>query len=219
MKGPTSSDKRLKLFENRWLEKLTVVSVGWFVAIWSLVLPATAYAAWGSASFAGAVALLLVGWLIWSLLEYVAHRKLFHWESRNPLIKQFCFVLHGNHHIQPSDKLRNLMPPIVSIPVASVIGVTMHAIFGEWAGWIFVGFLIGYVSYDLTHYACHHWPMRGALGQRLKRHHMRHHFIADHGNFGVTALFWDRVFGTSLDTVRSSATEDAEPVEILEPAE
>ena len=60
--------------------------------------------------------------------------------------------------------------------------------------------------------------MRGWLGQRLKRHHMLHHFVSEEGNYAVTGLFWDRVFGTKVTIAKRPAgravTEDA-----LEPAE
>lgn len=219
MKGPTSSEKRLKLFENRWLEKLTVISVGWFCAVWAILLPALAANAWGTTGPVAALLLVGAGWVIWSLFEYYAHRKLFHWEPRSDLMKQFVFVLHGNHHVQPTDELRNLMPPIVSIPVGFTVWAIMYALTGDWSYWLIFGFMSGYVGYDFTHYACHHLNMRGPIGQRLKRHHMRHHFMAERGNFAVTGLFWDRVFGTSARIPeRGSRPADPAP-EALEPAE
>lgn len=201
MKSPTSSDKRLRLFENRWLEKLTVISVGWFLAIWTGVLAWLGYSAWGSVNFVTGTALIGLGWLTLTLFEYVLHRFVFHWTPKNDLLAHFVFLMHGNHHIQPSDKLRSLMPPIVSFPIGCAFAVLFGAVFGPFADWVLIGFLLGYVAYDLTHYAAHQWPMRGALGQKLKRHHMQHHFVREDGNFAVTALFWDSVFGTKI-TVR-----------------
>ncbi len=198
MKGPTSSDKRLRLFENRWLELLTVISVSWFLAIWSIVLSVLAYRAWGTAPALAAVPLVAAGWLIFSFVEYVAHRYLFHWAAQSDWMARAVFVIHGNHHLQPADKLRSLMPPIVSFPIALAVWAVLNLIFGVWSAWMIFGFLVGYVAYDLTHYASHQWPMHGKIGQKFKRHHMLHHFISQDGNYAVTGLFWDRVFGTRV---------------------
>lgn len=210
MKAPTSSDKRLRLFENRWLEKLTVISVGWFVAVWSVALCGLAFLAWGSAPAIAVVPLVIAGWLIFSLVEYTAHRYLFHWAAHGDTMKKVVFVMHGNHHIQPTDKLRSLMPPIVSFPIVAAFAVLLNAVFGQTGDWILVGFVLGYVAYDIVHYGSHHWPMRGRLGQQLKRHHMLHHFALEEGNYAVTALLWDRVFGTSVKIgKRSRASRNA----------
>ena len=221
MKGPTSSDKRLRLFENRWLEKLTVISVGWFVAIWSSVLVYLGVNAWGSATPLMAIPLVGAGWLLFTALEYALHRYVFHWTPKSDLLAQVVFVMHGNHHLQPTDKLRALMPPIVSFPIGLAVAALLDAAFGTAGDWMLFGFLLGYVAYDLTHYASHHAAMRGPLATVFKRHHMLHHFISENGNYAVTGLFWDRLFGTKIKasdqrTFRPSA---AARVEGVEPAE
>ena len=38
----------------------------------------------------------------------------------------------------------------------------------------------------------------GSFLYRWKHDHALHHFRADEGNFGVTSLAWDYVFGTAL---------------------
>ena len=39
-------NSRIKLFENRWLEKLTVIAVPGFLALWAVGLPLIAWRAW-----------------------------------------------------------------------------------------------------------------------------------------------------------------------------
>ena len=219
MKAPTSSDKRLQLFQNQWLEKLTVISVGWFVAIWSSVLVWLGVSAWGSTSLLASVLLIGAGWLVFTLVEYATHRFLFHWTPKTDLVARVVFVMHGNHHIQPMDKLRSLMPPIVSFPIGIAVWTLMEFALGSAAQWTFFGFVLGYIAYDLTHYASHQWPMRGRLGQRLKRHHMLHHFVSEEGNYAVTALFWDRVFGTHVQVGKRKKADQAASSAELEPAE
>jgi sterol desaturase/sphingolipid hydroxylase (fatty acid hydroxylase superfamily) len=223
MKGPNSSDKRLRLFENGWLELLTVISVRWFAVIWAIVLSALAYAAWASTAPAAVIPLIAAGWLIFTLVEYVAHRFLFHWAAESNWMARIVFVIHGNHHIQPTDKLRSLMPPVVSFPIALAVWGALDLVFAVASGWMIFGFLLGYVAYDLTHYASHQWPMRGRLGQKFKRHHMLHHFASEHGNYAVTGLFWDRVFGTRVVIGKRRAadgqTDKMGQVQVIEPAE
>ncbi|MEL7519075.1 MAG: sterol desaturase family protein [Pseudomonadota bacterium] len=227
MKSPTSSDKRLRLFENRWLETLTVISVGWFVAIWSGVLAWLGFSAWGSASALEGVALIGLGWLMFTMLEYTLHRFVFHWKPKSEMMAKVVFIMHGNHHVEPTDKLRSLMPPVVSFPIGFAVAALFDATMGTASGWAFFGFVMGYVAYDLTHYASHQWPMSSRLGQRFKRYHLKHHFIAEHGNYAVTGLFWDRVFGTQIKLGERRTSQEPKPLnervlsdyEAVEPAE
>lgn len=215
MKPPEDNNMRPTLFENPFLEKLTVVSVSWFLATWAVLLPLIALAGWGTVSISAGIGLVIAGLLIWTLFEYVAHRYLFHWGARWPLAKAMVYVIHGNHHEQPRDTLRNLMPPIVSVPVGLLVWAAFEALVGAASAWLLLGFMSGYVIYDLTHYACHQWPMRSRFGRMLKRHHMRHHFVNEDGNFAITAIFWDRVFGSRVEQVTHGDVDDP----LLHPAE
>ena len=168
-----------------------------------------------------AIPLSGAGWLLFTALGCAVHRDGFHWTPKSDLLAQVVCVMHGNHHMQPTDKLRALMPPIVSFPIGFAVSVLLGLAFGAAGDWMLFGFLLGYAAYDLTHYASHHASMRGPLARVFKRHHMLHHFISEHGNYAVTGLFWDRVFGTSIKasdqrTFRPSA---AARVEEVEPAE
>jgi len=57
-------------------------------------------------------------------------------------------------------------------------------------------FLAGYLAYDMIHYALHHHTPRTRAGKWLRELHMRHHFQDDERGFGISAPYWDRVFGT-----------------------
>jgi 4-hydroxysphinganine ceramide fatty acyl 2-hydroxylase len=39
-----------------------------------------------------------------------------------------------------------------------------------------------------------------AYYKSLKKYHLEHHFADYENGFGVTSRFWDRVFGTELQT-------------------
>lgn len=202
MPSRNSHSQQIRLFRNERLEQLTVISPAGFAVIWCIALPFIAWVGWGGTSFLGALGLFAAGLASWTLFEYAMHRYLFHWNSRVPLFAKFVFLMHGNHHADPNDRLRNLMPPIVSIPIASSVWALCVLLFDAPGTWVFLGYITGYVGYDLTHYACHQWPMKGRLAFMLKRHHMRHHHVGQEGNYAITALFWDRVFGSGINSLK-----------------
>ena len=199
-----SSQSRIRLFENRWVERLTVISAPAFIALW---IAGLGFLAWNASRFEVAMPALVVaaGVFEWTLTEYALHRYVFHWQPRWRVMQQFVFVMHGNHHTQPNDPLRNLMPPIVSLPLAGAIWLAMLALVGPAGNWLFFGFMGGYVCYDLVHYATHQWPMKGRLTRMLKVHHMRHHHLHQPGNYAITAIFWDRLFGSRVEGPAKSA--------------
>ena len=204
MRDPRTSPQRVQLFENRQLEKLTLISPRGFVLVWSIALPLIAWTGWGTAGVAYGAFLFALGLLVWSLFEYAMHRFLFHWDSDVAPIRWLVFAVHGNHHTTPNDPLRNLMPPLVSLPISAAVWATCVAVLGMAGTWLFLGFIIGYVGYDVVHYACHQWPMRGRIGMAIKRHHMRHHHVDEEANYAITAIFWDRMFGSSVREIKKA---------------
>jgi sterol desaturase/sphingolipid hydroxylase (fatty acid hydroxylase superfamily) len=147
---------------------------------------------------AGMTALyFLAGLFIWTLTEYWLHRKLFHWEPDNAIGRRMHFIIHGIHHDHPNDKMRLVMPPGASIPLAIFFGLIFWLIFGTPTGLpLYAGFLTGYLAYDYTHYYLHHVVPKSEFGKRLREAHMRHHFQDHRYGFGVSSPIWDKVFGT-----------------------
>lgn len=141
--------------------------------------------------------LFALGLAIWTLLEYLIHRYAFHYEPTSRIGKQFHFVVHGVHHDYPDDAKRLVMPPAVSIPLAIIFYGLFWLISGHTALAIWAGFAAGYVCYDSIHYAIHHFPMKAGILNRLKQHHLRHHFHDDHSGYGVSSPLWDYIFRTN----------------------
>ncbi len=193
-------EQRIRLFQKDFLERVTIVSPIAFVLSWSVVLVLTVYASWQVTNVAWSIGLLLLGLLIWSLFEYAMHRFVFHLKLTSQLGRTFVFLAHGNHHTQPADPLRNLMPPVVSLAIGAAVWAILYLTAGAAGSVIFVGFWIGYAIYDALHYACHQFPLRRGLLGRLRKHHIRHHHAHDDGNYAITAVFWDRLFGTEVAT-------------------
>ena len=149
------------------------------------------------------VLLVLAGLLLWTLSEYWLHRKVFHWDPDHPIGHRLHFIIHGVHHDHPNDRMRLVMPPGASIPLAALFFGLFWLIFGlPTALPLFAGFLIGYLMYDYTHYYLHHVVPKSKLGKRLREQHMRHHFQDHRYGFGVSSPLWDAVFRTLPRTRR-----------------
>ena len=141
--------------------------------------------------------LTLAGLGIWTLTEYWLHRLLFHWEPDNNFGRRMHFIIHGVHHDHPIDRMRIVMPPAVSIPLATLFFVVFSAIFGTPAAYpLFAGLIMGYLAYDYMHYHQHHHTPKTAIGKRLRAAHMRHHFQDHRYGYGVSSPLWDFVFRT-----------------------
>src|SRR5680860_1294041 len=149
----------------------------------------------------GAVALVLLvagGYLFWTLTEYWLHRLVFHFEPEKGIGARLHWIIHGVHHDHPNDPKRLVMPPGVSVPLSAALVGVFWLVLGAPGAYLFgAGFLAGYLVYDMTHYHLHHRMPRTRVGRLLYELHMRHHFQDDTRGFGVSAPWWDYVFGTS----------------------
>ncbi len=147
-------------------------------------------------------AAFVLGLFLWTLAEYNLHRFVFHFPPRNPVQERITYLFHGVHHHQPQCKTRLVMPPVVSIPLAAVffglfslvLGTLLHL--PQWVNPMVSGFGAGYLTYDLIHYATHHFPMRSRVAKYLKRYHMQHHYKTPNQRFGVSSPLWDIVYKT-----------------------
>ena len=144
----------------------------------------------------------LVGLFLWTFVEYTLHRFVFHYRARTPRQERIVFLFHGIHHAQPQCKTRLVMPPVVSIPMGAILFGILYLILGllfkqpHLVYPLTSGLLIGYLIYDLTHYATHHFRMLGRITKYLKRYHMMHHYRTPDQRFGVSSPLWDIVFRT-----------------------
>jgi dihydroceramide fatty acyl 2-hydroxylase len=199
------SDEPVRLFKSDYLEFFTHISPVVVLIIW---VPAVVFFVVRSvltlpegASWLQIPAGMLIGVLIWTLTEYVMHRFVFHFHAKSPGLQKIFFMFHGVHHYQPQCKTRLVMPPVVSIPLAVFYGIfylMVDRLFGapSWVPPLFAGFILGYLVYDMIHYATHHFPMRSGYLKFLKRYHMQHHYKTPSERFGVSSPLWDKVFGT-----------------------
>lgn len=131
----------------------------------------------GAAKVAFPLTLISIGLFFWTLVEYGLHRFLFHVDSMMPegpakggpaiapWLYTIHFLIHGVHHKVPRDNLRLVMPPALLTPLAAGVHLVFRNLVLWWVSqpvytFMFGAGLIGYVLYDVTHYALHHLPLR-----------------------------------------------------------
>ena len=200
------SSTPIRLFQSDFLEFFTHISPVVVVIIWlpvALLFTARAVMTASTPGFPVYIpAGILAGLVVWTFAEYTLHRFVFHFRARGPRQERLLFLFHGVHHAQPQCKTRLVMPPVVSIPMALVFYGLFYGVVGlglqapQWVDPLFAGFILGYLAYDLAHYATHHFPMRAGYLKFLKRYHMQHHYKTPDARYGVSSPVWDAVFGT-----------------------
>ena len=127
------------------------------------------------------------GVVLWTPLEYVLHRYVFH-----------RLAPHFQHHDSPTE-LRFIFAPL---SFSAVLAVILFGLFGVAAGsWqrgalIEAGVVSGYLCYEALHVWIHSPRAGGAILTALRRHHYYHHFADDTKCYGVVTPFWDRIFRT-----------------------
>jgi sterol desaturase/sphingolipid hydroxylase (fatty acid hydroxylase superfamily) len=149
---------------------------------------------------------VVLGIGMWTLLEYGIHRLLYHGV-------EFFSRLHAAHHEEPDAYIG--APPFIGIALIFLVTYLPFLLFSLMAAsGLTTGMLVGYMVYQFVHHTTHFWqPARGTYLYRARLRHSGHHYHRDLGNFGVTTIFWDWLFGTVIHASRNSmaaATRDAD---------
>jgi sterol desaturase/sphingolipid hydroxylase (fatty acid hydroxylase superfamily) len=141
------------------------------------------------------IGLFAAGIFVWTFVEYVMHRFVFHYVPKAKWAYRLHFIFHGVHHDYPNDLKRLVLPPSASIPLALGFYLLFNAILP--ANYVFAfypGFIGGYLVYDMTHYAIHHFNFKSGIWKKIKQHHMLHHYQDPSKGYGVSSNFWDNIF-------------------------
>jgi dihydroceramide fatty acyl 2-hydroxylase len=192
------------LFRSRFLDFFSRIHPAVPALIYGPVIAALIVFAARDGMAALEIVLLVAGGLVlWTLSEYWLHRKIFHWDPDHPIGHRLHFIIHGVHHDHPNDRMRLVMPPGASIPLAALFFGLFWLAFGlPTALPLFAGFLVGYLMYDYMHYYLHHFVPKSKLARQLREQHMRHHFQDHRYGYGVSSPLWDVVFRTLPRTRR-----------------
>jgi len=199
-----------RMFRSSLLDHLSRVHPS--VPVLIFVPAIVALEVWGLSrvSLLATVALGVLGYLLWTVLEYWLHRIVFHFEPEDGIGARLHYIIHGVHHDHPNDPLRLVMPPAVSVPLALLFFALFYGVFGpRLAPGVGAGFLTGYLVYDMTHFYVHHGQPHNRVARFLRERHMRHHFQDDTRGFGVSAPYWDDIFRTAPRSRRAATREPA----------
>ncbi|MHB1688643.1 MAG: sterol desaturase family protein [Ignavibacteriaceae bacterium] len=197
----TNKDVTVRMFKSDFMETFSRVHPATPLVIFLPVIFYFFYRAvfLSRLSFINILTLIVFGIFVWTFTEYSLHRFVFHHKSKTPFGERIHFIFHGVHHDYPMDSRRLVMPPSVSIPLAALFYFLFYLIFGSsLVAPFFVGFLTGYLFYDMTHYAVHHFNIHSKVWLALKKHHMRHHFQDADKGYGVSSPLWDEIIGTNF---------------------
>lgn len=204
-------DETIRMFENPILDWMSRIHWVTPLIVWVPVVIYCLYRSIFEFQFGSMkiLVLFLIGLFIWTISEYFVHRFIFHYHPSSNFGKKISFLMHGVHHDYPNDSKRLVMPPIMSIILAIPFFAFFYYAFGGGGATYasFAGMVCGYLSYDMLHYAVHHAKWKNSYFERLKKHHMAHHYVHPEAGFGVSNMFWDKVFHTELEEARKKAHE------------
>jgi 4-hydroxysphinganine ceramide fatty acyl 2-hydroxylase len=193
----SNSQESVRMFKSDLFESLSKVHFTIPLFIFVPVILFCAYEAFqhsiGFISFCG---LFILGLFIWTFVEYIMHRFVFHYMPPDkPWAMRLHFIFHGVHHDYPSDAKRLVLPPSVSIPLATGFYFLFKALLPvNYVFGFFPGFILGYLIYDISHYAIHHFNFKGSIWKKIKQHHMLHHYQDPGKGYGVSSPLWDKIF-------------------------
>ncbi|KFV71405.1 Fatty acid 2-hydroxylase, partial [Dryobates pubescens] len=214
-------DRPIRLFHSDILESLS--KTAWYVVfiVWA---PVVLYLSWVSytslaqgntrlfSSFTTEYSIpvhkyyfpfiFLLGMFLWSLLEYLIHRFVFHMKppASNYYLITLHFLLHGQHHKSPFDSSRLVFPPVpASLVIGFFYGVLQLLGAGGVGGWGWKVFRVG----GSTACQVESWWVRikgcGKGGETVVGVYYRSQPLwGASSSFGISTRFWDHPFGTLI---------------------
>jgi len=206
----SNSETSTRMFKSGILEAVSKVH---FTVPLLVFIPVICYCIYNTyisnkLSISNIVIYFILGLLVWTVTEYVLHRFIFHFEPKTSFGKRCHFIFHGVHHDYPKDRLRLVLPPIVSIPLATMFyHIFSNILRGAEFYPFFAAFIIGYLIYDMLHYAIHHVQVKGKLWNILKTHHLKHHYVHPDKGYGVSSPIWDKLAKTEFPKESKSYTK------------
>jgi len=196
----SNSRESVRMFKNDFLEGLSKIHFSVPLFIFVPVIIYFSYRSVANNISAASFALFFIlGIFVWSATEYVLHRFLFHFVPKSQWGLRLHFIFHGVHHDYPRDSKRLVMVPSVSIPLAALFYLLFSLFLTKTNLYAFFpGFLIGYLFYDMTHYAIHHANFKSSFWKKIKQHHMLHHYDDPSKGYGVSSVLWDKILDSDF---------------------
>mmetsp|Transcript_21554 Transcript_21554/g.43459 ORF Transcript_21554/g.43459 Transcript_21554/m.43459 type:complete len:269 (+) Transcript_21554:58-864(+) len=206
---PRQINYSARFFESDFCEALTKTHWWTTPAVW---FPVSGIMYWMSTEEpTNKLIIFAMGLFLWTILEYVFHRFVFHCEEiipDNPYFLMLHFFTHAVHHYFPFDPLRLAMPPVMF----TILVVPTFFLFNIFIPMqpllvLFAGVITGFTLYDVIHFYLHHGAEKSIFPhiRRMRTYHAIHHYKEPENGYGVTSKFWDRIFGTLIVPGRKSA--------------
>lgn len=159
----------------------------------------------------------VIGMATYALSEYVIHRFLFHMKTpKSPFLLKMIKRLHYDHHAYPDDLKLLFLPIWFSLPGFTIFSLVFYFITNSIPLTIFylAGIIVYFMYYEWKHYIAHRTIQpRTALGKKIKKAHLWHHFKNENYWFGVTHTSVDKTFGTYKDQKLVEKSETAKNLE------
>ena len=197
----SNKDESVRMFQSDFMESFS--HIHWSVPLW-IYIPVISFSLFRAVysyqlSFFAILGYFTIGLIIWSALEYCLHRFVFHYKPSSEFGKRLHFIFHGVHHDYPKDSRRLVMAPAISLPIAVIFYFIFYYAFGSvLMAPAMAGIVAGYLCYDMTHYAVHHYAFKNKIMLSIKAYHMKHHYVYDDKGYGVSQPFWDYIFRTTF---------------------
>ncbi|HTS43243.1 MAG TPA: sterol desaturase family protein [Puia sp.] len=135
--------------------------------------------------------LFISGWFSWTFIEYISHRFWSHSKTSNK--KNAVIRRHQHHHSHPTDiKVTGRQRLVMSIIAALLI--VFSILLDNYLTFL-AGFWMGIFWFFQMHYFLHQSWVKKVFPQLLK-YHIVHHCRQPDRCFGISTIWWDKVFGT-----------------------
>lgn len=194
-----------QLFSNPVLEKLSRTHIAVPLIIFFVYSSVLLY--WSvthtSLSWMISVGMFVLGVLVFTWVEYMVHRHVFHMRTYTDLRARLQYTMHGVHHEFPKDKDRLAMPPLLSVTIATVLLLVFKVFLGDMVFSFLPGFLVGYAAYLGIHYMVHAYQPPKNVFKFLWINHSVHHYKDGEVVFGVSSPLWDYIYGTMREKKRA----------------
>ncbi|XP_050574298.1 fatty acid 2-hydroxylase isoform X1 [Bombus affinis] len=130
----------IKLFKSNILESLTITPWYLIPIVW---IPMSLYFFYNGLARIAAIntestvfeplTSFIFGIFIWTMLEYVLHREIFHYKppDNSKLLITLHFLLHGVHHKAPFDTRRLVFPILPALLVAKLLLMIYNVVFPQ----------------------------------------------------------------------------------------
>jgi sterol desaturase/sphingolipid hydroxylase (fatty acid hydroxylase superfamily) len=140
----------------------------------------------------------IIGWFCWGFFEYTFHRYALHYTGKDGGIRPPGNETHLAHHRNPKHLEREYVPLHEGLPIALAFFLGATFLTGGWqlATFLYAGFMLGYLFYELLDFEAHHGKAKGRIMRYYKKYHLQHHHADENARYGVTSPVFDYLFGT-----------------------